>query len=61
MELTMGDEALGKREQQRSEKERVRYYDEKSGFWYVIYWDDTMECYVSQLESGQHSIMVADE
>lgn len=57
----MSEEVLSQKEQQGSEKRRMRYYDEKSGLWYVIYWDDTMKCYVSQLESGQHSIMIVEE
>jgi hypothetical protein len=61
MELPMSEEVLSQKEQQGSEKRRMRYYDEKSGLWYVIYWDDTMKCYVSQLESGQHSIMIVEE
>jgi len=43
------------------EKKSMRYYDEKSGLWYMIYWDEAMECYVSQLETGQRVRMFVEE
>lgn len=43
------------------EKENMRYYDEKSGLWYTIYWDEALKCYVSQLESGQRSVMTVED
>ena len=43
------------------EREIVRQYDEKFGLWYIVYWDDTMKCYVTQLESGQRPVLALDE
>jgi hypothetical protein len=43
------------------EQKVIRYYDEKSGLWYITYWDDTLKCYVTQLESGQHSVVTHSE
>lgn len=37
--------------------EEERYYDEKSGLWYIVYWDDTLKCYVTQLEPGQQNAL----
>lgn len=34
-----------------------RYFDEKSGLWYSIYWNDALKCYVTELENGQHSLL----
>jgi len=42
-----------------SEKQPMRQFDEKSGLWYVIHWDDALKCFVTELESGQQ-IIVAD-
>jgi len=41
--------------------EYIRYYDEKANLWYIIYWDDTLKCYVTQLESGQRPMVGAEE
>ncbi len=43
------------------EQNVIRHYDEKSGLWYVTYWDDVLKCYVTQLESGQHSVVACSE
>jgi len=43
------------------EKESMRYYDQKTGLWYIIHWDNTLKCYVSQLISGQQSVVAAAE
>jgi hypothetical protein len=42
-----------------SEKQPMRQFDEKSGLWYVTYWDDALKCFVTELESGQQ-VIVAD-
>ena len=60
MAVPMSEEGLKQKVQQESEQRSMRYYDEKSGLWYVIYWDEALKCYVSQLESGQHSIMAIE-
>lgn len=36
------------------EEENMRQYDEKSGLWYLIHWDDVLQCYVTQLAPGQN-------
>ncbi|GAB4353164.1 MAG: hypothetical protein Kow0099_37360 [Candidatus Abyssubacteria bacterium] len=43
------------------EKEVIRYFDKRSGLWYLVYWDDVLKCYVTVLESGQHSLMASSE
>lgn len=43
------------------EKESVRYFDQKSGLWYIIHWDDVLKCYVTQLISGQHPVVAVSE
>jgi len=30
-----------------------RHYDEKSGLWHTIYWDEILNCWVNELELGQ--------
>jgi len=39
------------------EQENMRKYDEKSGLWYLVYWDDVLKCYVSQLAPGQKPVI----
>ena len=61
MGFNAAEGGFGERRATDLEKETVRYYDQKSGLWYVIRWDDTLKCYVTQLESGQHSVIAVNE
>ncbi len=49
--------AFRKGEMKGLEKESIRYFDQKSGLWYIIHWDDVLKCYVTQLVSGQQSVV----
>jgi len=43
------------------ERENMRKYDEKSGLWYLVYWDDVLKCYVNQLAPGQKPVISTAE
>lgn len=43
------------------EREIIRYFDKKTGLWYLVYWDEVLMCYVTELESGQQSLMALNE
>jgi hypothetical protein len=43
------------------EKENARLFDEKSGLWYEVYWDEVLGCHVTRLAPGQKPVVtVAD-
>ena len=43
------------------EKESARLFDEKSGLWYEVYWDEVLGCHVTRLAPGQKPVItVAD-
>ena len=41
--------------------ENLRYYDERSGRWYVIHWDDILNCFVTELEPSEQPAGVVEE
>ena len=41
--------------------ENLRYYDEKSGRWYVIHWDAILNCFVTELEPTEEPAGVVEE
>ncbi len=43
------------------ERESTRLFDEKSGLWYEVYWDEVLGCHVTRLAPGQKPVItVAD-
>ena len=42
------------------QREHIRQFDETSGLWYMIHWDEVLKCYVSQLAPGQDTSMAVD-
>jgi hypothetical protein len=41
--------------------EHTRQFDETTGLWYLIHWDEVLKCYVSQLAPGQDTMAAVVE
>ena len=60
-DICPGGRYFRKGDQKGLERESIRFYDQKSGLWYLIHWDDVLKCYVTQLVSGQNTVLAASE